>query len=114
MGFTGGGEGRRNCGAAGGPGYLSRWHVRIAQGFLDLPNLLAPMPSGMVVGVRALCCLRVDKLAHRRQLVHAVHFVQRWGAVTVQRLRLHRGLFLKEELLLLLLLLLLPLLPVRY
>lgn len=27
--------------------------------------------------------LWVDKLAHGRQLVHAVHFVQRWGAVTI-------------------------------
>lgn len=27
--------------------------------------------------------LRVDKLAHRRQLVHAVHFVERWRAVTI-------------------------------
>lgn len=54
-------------------------------------------------GSEGIELLRVDKLAHRRQLVHAVHFVQRWGAVTIQRLRLHQGLFLKEVLLLLLL-----------
>lgn len=46
-------------------------------------------------GSEGVALLRVDKLAHGRQLVHAVHFVQRWGAVTVGRLRLHRGLFLK-------------------
>lgn len=34
-------------------------------------------------GSEGVALLRVDKLAHRRQLVHAVHFVQRWGAVTV-------------------------------
>lgn len=42
-------------------------------------------------GSEGVALLRVDKLAHGRQLVHAVHFVQRWGAVTVGRLRLHRG-----------------------
>lgn len=35
--------------------------------------------------------LRVDELAHGRQLVHAVHFVEGWRAVTIRRLRLHRG-----------------------
>ena len=34
-------------------------------------------------GSEGVALLRVDKLAHGRQLVHAVHFVQRWGAVTV-------------------------------
>lgn len=34
-------------------------------------------------GSEGVALLGVDKLAHRRQLVHTVHFVQRWGAVTV-------------------------------
>lgn len=34
-------------------------------------------------GGEGIALLWVDKLAHGRQLVHAVHFVQRWGAVTV-------------------------------
>lgn len=42
-------------------------------------------------GGEGVALLWVDKLAHGRQLVHAVHFAQRWGAVTVGRLRLHRG-----------------------
>lgn len=42
-------------------------------------------------GGEGVALLRVDKLAHGGQLVHAVHFVQRRGAVTVCRLRLHRG-----------------------
>lgn len=29
-------------------------------------------------GSQGVALLWVDKLAHRRQLVHAVHFVQRW------------------------------------
>lgn len=34
-------------------------------------------------GSQGVALLWVDKLTHGRQLVHAVHFVQRWRAVTV-------------------------------
>lgn len=34
-------------------------------------------------GGEGVALLGVDELAHRRQLVHTVHFVQRRGAITV-------------------------------